>query len=163
MPINNDWIKDTAEKYYKDGWFNKSNFRKTAFTIGDHDHCCIDFKKLSRLDYPESEKQGYYSSTDGTWFCTTCFEEYTKYRKLPIEKNTIEDIESALKNHQAVVVSLNNEQYYIKNISGKISVEHGEATIKYDSIADMENNHLFYGKLLSDIIEDIFVGYCEKI
>ncbi len=161
MSRNNDIIKDTAEKYYNDGWFNNSIFKKTAFTIGDHNHCCIDFKKISQFDYPNSEKQGYYSCADGTWFCTICFEEYAKYRKLPLESNTVKDIEEALNKHKTVIISLKNEQYFIKNISGKINVENNEKTVEYESLTEMENAQLFYGKLLRDIIDDIFVGYRE--
>ena len=160
MSENNAWIRDVAEKYYQDGWFDQSRFRKAAFTLGDHDHCCIDFRKLSQIDYPESEKQGYYSSVDGIWFCTTCFNEYAKYRKLPLERNTIREIEAALEKHQAVVISLDNEQYFIKN-AGSITVEHNGTAKEYESISDMENRQLFYGKLLCENIDFIFVGYSD--
>ena len=160
MSENNRWIIDTAESYYKDGCFKNAVFRKQSFTRGDHDHCFICGQRLSQYSYSDSEKQGVHSECGGIWFCTTCFNEYAKYRKLPLERNTIREIEAALEKHQTVVISLDNEQYFIKN-AGSITVEHNGTVAEYKSIADMESCQLFYGKLLRENIDFIFVGYCD--
>ncbi len=160
MSENKSWIIDTAESYYKDGWFKNAMFRKSSCTYGDHDHCFICGKRLSQHNYSDSEKKGYHSDCGEIWFCTTCFIKYAKYRKLPLERNTIHEIEAALEKHQRVVISLDNEQYFIKN-AGSVTVEHNGTVTEYESIADMENRQLFYGKLLRENIDFIFVGYCD--
>ena len=94
--------------------------------------------------------------------CPECFEVFTQKYNLPVVKNTVKDIESALSQFKTVVISLENKQYFIKNADGKIIVEHNGASKSYDSIISMEREQFFYGKLLGEIIDDIFVGYDDK-
>lgn len=160
MSGNNDWIRDTAEQYYKEGCFKKSKFRKVACVSGDHYHCDICGQRLSQHDYSDGEKQGYYSSIDGTWFCTSCFEEYQKYRKLPTINNTVKMVQEALLEHKTVIISLNNDQYIIKN-KGNIIVEHHGIVKEYKSTLMMEREQLFFGRALREAIDEIYLGIID--
>ena len=81
---------------------------------------------------------------------------------MPVVKNTVKDIEAALSQFKTIVISLENKQYFIKNTDGKIIVGHNGASKSYDSILSMEREQLFYGKVLREIIDDIFVGSYSK-
>ena len=81
---------------------------------------------------------------------------------MPVVKNTVKDIETALLQFKTVVISLENKQYFIKNTDGKIIIEHNGVTKSYDSIISMEREQLFYGKPLREIIDDVFIGFDDK-
>lgn len=153
-----DWIEDCYQCYNKGNWISKREYRKAAVVNGDHDHCLIDAKRLSKHDYSDSEKQGYCSTDGKIWFCKDCFEKIQKNHKLSVVKNTVETVKNALSNNSKVIVSLNNEQYFLKNENDKIVVEHNGVIKMYDDILSMEREQLFYGKPLREIIDDIFIG-----
>ena len=153
-----DWIEDCYQCYNKGNWISKRKYRKAAVVDGDHDHCLIDAKRLSKHDYSDSEKQGYCSTDERIWFCEDCFEKIQKHHKLSIVKNTVETVKNSLRNNSKVIVSLNNEQYFLKNENDKIVVKHNGAVKMYDDILSMEREQLFYGKPLREIIDDIFIG-----
>ena len=48
-----------------------------------------------------------------------------------------------------------------KNKDEKITVGHNGVSKSYDSILSMEREQLFYGKVLREIIDDIFVGFVD--
>lgn len=75
-----------------------------------------------------------------------------------ITKNTIETVRTALSNYKTVVFSLKNKQYIIKNNAGVITVDYNNTIEKYENIEIMEHTNLFYGKLLKDIIDNIFIA-----
>lgn len=78
---------------------------------------------------------------------------------MPVVKNTVKDIETALSQFKTVVISLENKQYFIKNTDGKIIVKHNGASKSYDGILSMERKQLFYSKPLREIIDNVFVGF----
>lgn len=121
---------------------------------------CLMPKKISNYDIDDNDKQGY-CGDKGTWFCASCFEELIKRHNVRVEKNTILSIENALRRFSNVIISLNNEQYFLKNKDEKITVEHNGVRKSYDSILSMEREQLFYGKVLREIIDDIFVGFVD--
>lgn len=153
-----DWIENCYQCYNEDNWISKRDYRKTVVVQGDHNHCLIDAKRLSRHDYDDSEKQGYCSTDGRIWFCKDCFEKIQKRHKLSEIKNTIGTIENALRNNSNVIISLNNNQYFLKNENDKIVVMHNESIKIYDDILSMEREQQFYGKSLREIIDDIFIG-----
>lgn len=154
-----NWIEDCYQCYNEDNWISKRKYRKAAVVQGDHEHCLIDAKRLSRHNYPDGEKQGYRSTDGCIWLCESCFNEIQKQHKLSVIKNTAESIENSLSAFKTVVFSLKNRQYVIeKNQSGSITVKSNADINEYDSIASMECSQLFYGKKLNDIIDEIFVG-----
>lgn len=152
-----DWIEDCYQTY-KDDWLKNVKFKKTTVTDGNHYHCLFDAKKLSQYDYDNSDKQGYYSSDGCVWLCENCFQEIQNRHKLPVVVNTVEMVKDALLKHKTVVISLENEQYTIKNNSGKIVIEHDGVIKVYESISSMEREQLFYGKQLREVVDDIFIG-----
>lgn len=153
-----DWVEDCYQAYKKH-WIQSKKFRKAAWTGRDHEHCLFDGKRISNYNISDNEKQGYESTDGWTWFCTECFEKLMKSNhKLPLVKNTVEDIESALSQFKTVVISLENEQYIIKNADGKIAVVHNGKVSEYGDILQMEREQAFYGKPLREIIDDIFIG-----
>ncbi len=154
-----DWFEDCYQTYNEDDWITKRAFKKTAVTKGDHHHCLIDAKKLSLYDYPESEKQGYCSTDERIWFCEECYNNICELgHTLKIEPNTVKEIKTAVEKGQKVVLSLNNVQYEIKSESEHILVLHNCITSEYENFAEMEQKQKFYGKLLKEIIDDVFVG-----
>lgn len=136
----------------------KKSLQKTAVTKGDHYHCLFDAKRLSQCDYFDSEKQGYCSTDGRIWFCKDCFEKVQQKHKLSVVKNTIETVENALRNYSDVIISLNNEQYFLENENGKIVVKHNGSVKIYDDIPSMEREQQFYSKPLKEIIDDIFIA-----
>lgn len=153
-----DWIEDCFQTYNDGNWITKRTFKKTAVTKGDHYHCLFDAKRLSQYDYSNSEKQGYCSTDGRIWFCKDCFEKVQQKHKLSVVKNTIETVENALRHSSNVIISLNNEQYFLKNENDKIVVKHNGFVKIYDDILSMEREQLFYSKPLREIIDDIFIG-----
>lgn len=153
-----DWIEDCYQCYNKDNWISKREYRKAVVVQGDHDHCLIDAKRLSSHDYDDSEKQGYCSTDGNIWLCENCFNEIQKRHNLSVIENTVESIENDLSEFKTVVFSLENQQYIIKNHSGKIIVEHKDCIKKYDNLLSMMREQLFYGEYLRNIIDKIFVG-----
>lgn len=154
-----DWFEDCFQTYNEGNWITKRNFKKVTFTKGDHDHCLIDWKKLSLYDYPKSEKQGYCSTDGRIWLCEECYNTVCELgHKLKIEPNTVKEIKAAVDKGQKVVLSLDNMQYEISGDSEHILVLHNGVTSEYKNFAEMEQKQRFYGKLLKDIIDDVFVG-----
>ena len=154
-----DWIEDCYQTYNEGNWITKRNFKKVAVTKGDHHHCLIDAKKLSFYDYPGSEKQGYCSTDGRIWLCEECYHTVCELgHKLKIEPNTVKEIESAVDKGQKVVLSLDNVQYEMSGDSEQILVLHNGITSEYKNYAEMEKKQKFYGKLLKEIIDDVFVG-----
>lgn len=154
-----DWVVDCYQAYKKH-WIQSKKFRKSAWIGRDHEHCLFDGKRISNYNISDNEKQGYESTDGWTWFCTECFDKLIKRNhKLPLVKNTVEDVKSALSQFKTVVISLENEQYFIKNAGGKITVEHNGKESEYDDILQMEREQVFYGKWLREIIDNIFIGY----
>ncbi|MCD7723201.1 MAG: hypothetical protein LUH82_04555 [Clostridiales bacterium] len=153
-----DWIEDCYQCYNEDNWVSKRKYRKAVVVKGDHDHCLIDAKRLSRLDYSDCDKQGYCSSDGVIWLCEACYNEIAKRHKLSLIKNTVEAVESALLQAKTVIFSLKNEQYIINNNDHKIIVEHNGSVKEYDSILTMKRQQMFFGKYLRDIIDELFVG-----
>lgn len=154
-----DWIEDCYQTYNKGNWITKRIFKKVAVTKGDHHHCLIDAKKLSFYDYPGSEKQGYCSTDGRIWLCEECYHTVCELgHKLKIEPNTVKEIESAVDKGQKVVLSLDNVQYEMSGDSEQILVLHNGITSEYKNYAEMEKKQKFYGKLLKEIIDDVFVG-----
>ena len=147
---------------YYDDFLKDKIYKKTAFTSGDHTHCLFDAKEITDneayLSFKECNMQGYHSKTGNVWICQDCFEEIKKRHTLKEEKNTVEDIERALSHFKTVVISLENEQYIIKNADGKIAVAHNSKASEYDDILQMEREQAFYGKPLREMIDDIFIG-----
>ena len=99
------------------------------------------------------------STTGFWWSCPECFEVFTQKYNLPVVKNTVKDIETALSQFKTVVISLENKQYFIKNTDGKIIVKHNGVSKSYDGILSMERKQLFYSKPLREIIDNVFVGF----
>ncbi len=157
-----DWIEDCFQVYNEGNWLTNMTFRKAAVTQGDHDHCYFDAKRITNneayQEFEECDMQGYFSTNGHIWLCKNCFEQIQKRHTLKEEKNTVEDVESALSQFKTVVISLENEQYIVKNAGGKITVAHNGKTSEYDDILQMERKQAFYGKPLRDIIDDIFIG-----
>ncbi|MCD7872029.1 MAG: hypothetical protein LUG21_01745 [Clostridiales bacterium] len=154
-----DWFEDCFQAYNEDNWITKRTFQKTAVTEGDHNHCLIDAKKLSFYDYPESEKQGYYSTDGRIWLCEECYNTVCDLgHKLKIEPNTVKKINSAIDKGQKVVLSLDNVQYEIIGDSEHILVLHSGVTSEYKNFAELEQKQKFYGNSLGDIIDNVFVG-----
>ena len=77
---------------------------------------------------------------------------------MKIEPNTVKEIKAAVDKGQKVVLSLDNMQYEISGDSEHILVLHNGITSEYKNYAEMEKKQKFYGKLLKDIIDDVFVG-----
>lgn len=154
-----DWFEDCFQTYNEGNWITKRTFQKTAVTKGDHDHCLIDAKKLSFYDYPGSEKQGYCSTDGRIWLCEECYNAVCERgHKLKTESNTVKEIKAAVDKGQKVVLSLDNVQYFIYKQNEEIIVMHNGVISKYKNFAEMEQKQKFYGKLLKDIIDDVFVG-----
>lgn len=99
------------------------------------------------------------STTGFWWSCPECFEVFTQKYNLPVVKNTVKDIETALSQFKTVVISLENKQYFIKNTDGKIIVKNNGVSKSYDGILSMERKQLFYSKPLREIIDNVFVGF----
>ena len=157
MENNLDWV-DELYNTYKDKWLKNKEFRKAAWTVGDHEHCLFDGKRISNYDNDDNDKQGYVSTTGWVWLCTDCFEALKqKGYNLPLTKNSVNMVKEALNEHKTVVISLNNEQYFINN-NGKIIVEHNGSTKEYDSINAMEREQMFFGKPIREAIEEIYLG-----
>ncbi len=152
-----DWLEDCYQTYYDD-WLKNRTFRKSAWIGDSHTHCLFDAKRISNYDIEDNDKQGYLSSNDRTWICSSCFEEIQKRHSLPIIKNTVKMVKDALTDNKTVVFSLKNEQYIIRNNAGVITVEHDNFVKEYENLLSMECEHLFYGKQLRDIIDEIFIG-----
>lgn len=161
MSDSNNWLEECYQSY-REFCIDNEVFRKAAWTKadGDHTHCLFDAQKISNYDIDDNDKQGY-CGDKGTWFCASCFEELIKRHNVKVEKNTISSIENALRRFSNVIISLNNEQYFLENKDGKITVEHNGVSKSYDSILSMEREQLFYGKVLREIIDDIFVGFVD--
>lgn len=157
-----DWIEECFRVYNEDNWLTDMTFRKTAFTLGTHDHCYVDAKRITDnkayLNFEECDMQGYYSKDGNIWLCKNCFDYIQKRHTMREEKNTIKDIESALTQLKTVVISLENEQYFLKNENGKIVVMHNGTIKMYDDILSMEREQFFYGKPLREIMDDIFIS-----
>ena len=115
MSDSNNWLEECYQSYRK-FCIDNEVFRKAAWTKadGDHTHCLFDAQKISNYDIDDNDKQGY-CGDKGTWFCASCFEELIKRHNVKVEKNTISSIENALRRYSNVIISLNNEQYYLKN------------------------------------------------
>lgn len=155
-----DWVEECYQAHKKH-WIIDKKFRKTAWTGKDHQHCLFDGKRISNYDVSDNDKQGYRSTDERTWFCTECFEELKKRNHhLPIVKNTVQMVKDALSKHKTVVISLNNEQYFIKN-NGKFIVEHNGKAKEYNSVNAMEREQLFYGKPLREAIDEIYLGIID--
>ena len=159
-------ISKIFEKYgesFMDFPLKGLKFKKTAWTKkNNHTHCLFCGDEITNEEYNyHTEKQGYASTTKFWWSCPECFEVFTQKYNLPVVKNTVKDIELALSQFKTVVISLENKQYFIKNTDGKITVEHNGVRKSYDSILSMEREQLFYGKVLREIIDDIFVGFVD--
>lgn len=77
---------------------------------------------------------------------------------MPVIKNSVKDIENALHNCSNVIISLNNEQYFLKNENDKIVVTHKGAEKVYSDIFSMEREQMFYGKPLREIIDEFLLG-----
>ena len=124
MSDSNNWLEECYQSYRK-FCIDNEVFRKAAWTKadGDHTHCLFDAQKISNYDIDDNDKQGY-CGDKGTWFCASCFEELIKRHNVRVEKNTILSIENALRRFSNVIISLNNEQYFLKNKDEKITVEH---------------------------------------
>lgn len=152
-----DWLEDCYKTYYDD-WLKNETFRKTVWTGDSHTHCLFDAKRISNYDMEDNDKQGYLSSNDRTWLCSSCFEEIRKRHNLPIIKNTVKMVKDALSDYKTVVFSLKNEQYIIKNNAGVITVEHNNSVKEYESVMFMEREQMFYGKPLRDVIDELFIG-----
>lgn len=159
MNENYDWLEECYQSYRK-FCIDNEVFRKAAWSgaDGDNEHCLFDAKEISNYDKNDNDKQGY-CSDKGTWLCASCFEELIKRHDVKVRKNTISSIENALRRFSKVVISLNNEQYFIKYENDKIIVEHNGIVKTYDSILSMEREQLFYGKPLREIIDDVFLGF----
>ena len=154
------WVKKYG-KSFMDFPLKGLKFKKCAWTVGDHQHCLFCGKEFTNDEYDyETAKQGYRSTTDCWWACSECFNEFTKEHKIPVEKNTVQMIKDALTEHKTVVISLNNEQYFIKN-NGKITVEHNGSIKEYDSILSMEREQMFYGKPIREAIDEIYLGIID--
>ena len=125
-----DWIEDCYQTYNEGNWITKRIFKKVAVTKGDHHHCLIDcYHTVCELGH-----------------------------KLKIEPNTVKEIESAVDKGHKVVLSLDNVQYEMSGDSEQILVLHNGITSEYKNYAEMEKKQKFYGKLLKEIIDDVFVG-----
>lgn len=138
-------------------------FKKTAFTEDEHAHCLFDAKRITNckayLDFEDCDMQGYRSTDGAVWICEDCYDAICELgHKLKIEPNTVKEIKTALNSRQKVVLSLNNVQYEIKGESEHILVLHNGETSEYENFAQMEQKQKFYGKLLKDIIDEVFVG-----
>ena len=123
MSDSNNWLEECYQSYRK-FCIDNEVFRKAAWTKadGDHTHCLFDAQKISNYDIDDNDKQGY-CGDKGTWFCASCFEELIKRHNVKVEKNTILSIENALRRYSNVIISLNNEQYFLKNKDEKICQE----------------------------------------
>ena len=143
MDNSDRWVEKYGESFM-DFPLKGLKFKKTAWTKkNNHTHCLFCGDEITDEECPE------------------CFEVFTQKYNLPVVKNTVKDIESALSQFKTVVISLENKQYFIKNTDGKITVEHNGVRKSYDSILSMEREQLFYGKALREIIDDIFVGFVD--
>ena len=160
MDNSDRWVEKYGESFM-DFPLKGLKFKKTAWTKkNNHTHCLFCGDEITNEEYNyHTEKQGYASTTKFWWSCPECFEVFTQKYNLPVVKNTVKDIELALSQFKTVVISLENKQYFIKNTDGKITVEHNGVRKSYDSILSMEREQLFYGKVLREIIDDIFVGF----
>ncbi len=162
MDNSDRWVEKYGESFM-DFPLKGLKFKKTAWTKkNNHTHCLFCGDEITNEEYNyHTEKQGYASTTKFWWSCPECFEVFTQKYNLPVVKNTIKDIETALSQFKTVVISLENKQYFIKNTDGKITVEHNGVRKSYDSILSMEREQLFYGKVFREIIDDIFVGFVD--
>lgn len=160
MDNSNNWVEKYGESFM-DFPLKGLKFKKSVWTEkNNHTHClfCGDEITDEEYDY-HTEKQGYASTTGFWWSCPECFDVFTKKYNLPVVKNTVKDIETALSQFKTVVISLENKQYFIKNTDGKIIVKHNGASKSYDGILSMERKQLFYSKPLREIIDNVFVGF----
>lgn len=155
------WVDELYDVYYN-FWLKDKCFRKVAWVNYGHQHCIFDGTRISNYDIDENERQGYQSTDGRVWFCPTCFELTAKRHNLPLIKNTVQMIEDAMINDKKVVISLKNDQYFVKQESDKIYVRHNGELFEYDSIEEMERRQLFYGKLINEIIDEIFLGITGK-
>ena len=162
MDNSDRWVEKYGESFM-DFPLKGLKFKKTAWTKkNNHTHCLFCGDEITNEEYNyHTEKQGYASTTKFWWSCPECFDVFTQKYNLPVVKNTVKDIETALSQFKTVVISLENKQYFIKNTDGKITVEHNGVRKSYDSILSMEREQLFYGKALREIIDDIFVGFVD--
>ncbi|MGE5423030.1 MAG: hypothetical protein ACM3QW_07185 [Ignavibacteriales bacterium] len=44
----------------------------------DHDHCAFCWAKLSDLDIPDSQDEGYTTENDYHWICKECFLDFNE-------------------------------------------------------------------------------------
>lgn len=124
-----------------------------------HEHCLFCGKEIGHETNSNIvDMQGYSSTDDCWWACKSCFELFCQKYEIPIIKNSVKSIEKALLNDQTIVLSKDNEQYFIYKQNEEIIVMHNGVTSEYKNFAEMEQKQKFYGKLLEDIIDDVFVG-----
>ena len=130
MDNSDRWVEKYGESFM-DFPLKGLKFKKTAWTKkNNHTHCLFCGDEITDEEYNyHTEKQGYASTTKFWWSCPECFEVFTQKYNLPVVKNTVKDIESALSQFKTVVISLENKQYFIKNTDGKITVEHNGVRI----------------------------------
>ena len=151
MSDSNNWLEECYQSYRK-FCIDNEVFRKAAWTKadGDHTHCLFDAQKISNYDIDDNDKQGY-CGDKGTWFCASCFEELIKRHNVKVEKNTILSIENALRRYSNVIISLNNEQYFLKNkdekmllaeVLDKIENTNNRNKIEHTDFLDLAQNEL---------------------
>lgn len=83
----NDWRLDMYR-----GHLNGSTFRLEKFVstpTNDHEHCVFCMGKITDLDVPDCEKEGYvtvYERTGQTqWICKECFDEFKELCNFKVE------------------------------------------------------------------------------
>ncbi len=155
----NNWV-DKYGQSFMEFPLKGLTFKKAAWVENGHEHCLFCGKEIGHGTNSNSvDTQGYASTDDCWWACKSCFELFCQKYDIPIIKNSVESIEKALLNDHAIVLSKNNVQYFIsKQQNEKIIVKYNGVTSEYKSFAEMEQKQKFYGKLLKDIIDDVFVG-----
>ncbi|UKI22208.1 MAG: hypothetical protein L6V88_07325 [Anaerotruncus sp.] len=80
---------------------------------------------------------------------------------MPVVKNTVKDIETALSQFKTVVISLENKQYFIKNTDGKITVEHNSVRKKLRQYSfNGERTAFFTARRSEKLLTIFFCGFC---
>lgn len=153
-----DWV-DKYGQSFMEFPLKGLTFKKAAWVESGHEHCLFCGKEIGAGTSSNIvDMQGYSSTDDCWWACENCFELFCKKYDIPILKNSVEWIEKALLNSRTAVLSKSNKQYFIYKQNEEIIVKHNGETSEYENFAQMEQTQKFYGKLLKDIIDEVFVG-----
>ncbi len=86
---NGDWRLKAYDRYLDGSVFSLERFHSDA--TNDHEHCVFCWQKITDLDLPNCDKDGYcttYEKTGQThWVCKECFADFKEQFHFKEKKN----------------------------------------------------------------------------